>query len=260
MPGVQRPPNDGVDMPEGVRIDAGSLKPDQALGVLESGPIEVLGLLPYSSNYVFLTRVGSEPDHALAIYKPTKGERPLWDFPTGTLAGREVAAYLLSDVAGWEFVPPTVLREDAPLGPGSLQLFIEHDPERHYFTLREERPEDFVAFAAFDVVVNNADRKAGHVLEDATGRLWAVDHGLSFNVEHKLRTVIWEFAGAELPNPERALVETALEELRGDLRGRLHNYLADEEIEATATRAEDFLALGVFPHPVGDRHVPWPLI
>lgn len=247
-------------MPDGVRIDAGSLRPTQALGVLASGPIEVLGLLPYSSNYVFLTRVGSEPDHALAIYKPTKGEQPLWDFPTGTLAGREVAAYLLSEAAGWGFVPPTVLREDAPLGPGSLQLFIEHDPERHFFTLREERLHDFVAFAAFDVVINNADRKAGHALEDAAGRLWAVDHGLSFNVEHKLRTVIWEFAGDELPDPERALVETALAELRGDLLGSLREFLTDEEIQATAARAQDFLALGVFPHPIGERHVPWPLI
>lgn len=247
-------------MPDGVRIDAGSLKPDQALDVLASAPVEVLGLLPYSSNYVFLTRVGSEPDHALAIYKPTKGERPLWDFPTGTLAGREVAAYLLSEAAGWGFVPPTVLREDAPLGPGSLQLFIEHDAERHFFTLRDERLQDFVAFAAFDVVVNNADRKAGHVLEDVTGRLWAVDHGLSFNVEHKLRTVIWEFAGDELPDPERALVENALAELRGDLRSRLRDFITDEEIQATAVRAQDFLALGVFPRPVGERHVPWPLI
>ena len=247
-------------MPEGVRIDAGSLKPGQALDVLASEPVEVLGLLPYSSNYVFLTRVGSEPDHALAIYKPTKGERPLWDFPAGTLAGREVAAYLLSEAAGWGFVPPTVLREDAPLGPGSLQLFVEHDPERHFFTLRDERLQEFVAFAAFDVVVNNADRKAGHVLEDATGRLWAVDHGLSFNVEHKLRTVIWEFAGDELPDPERALVESALAELRGGLRGRLRDFLTDQEIDATAARGQDFLTLGVFPHPAGDRHVPWPLI
>lgn len=247
-------------MSDGVRIDAGSLKPDEALGVLASGPIEVLGLLPYSSNYVFLTRIGVEPDHALAIYKPTKGERPLWDFPTGTLAGREVAAYLVSEAGGWGFVPPTVLRDDAPLGPGSVQLFIEHDPERHYFTLREERLQDFAAFAAFDVVVNNADRKAGHVLEDATGRLWAVDHGLSFNVDHKLRTVIWDFVGDPLSGPERALVEIARGELRGDLGGRLRSYLADEEIEATTRRAEDLLVAETFPQPVGERHIPWPLI
>jgi Phosphatidylinositol 3- and 4-kinase len=243
-----------------VRIDAGSLKPDEALDVLVSGPIEVLGLLPYSSNYVFLTRVGIEPDHTLAIYKPTKGERPLWDFPTGTLAGREVAAYLFSEAAGWGFVPPTVLRDDGPLGPGSLQVFVEHDPERHYFTLRDERLDDFKAFATFDVIVNNADRKAGHVLEDSTGRLWAVDHGLSFNVEHKLRTVIWDFAGDTVPGPQRDMVEAALARLRGDLRRSLRDYLDDEEIAAAAQRAEDLLNAGVFPQPVGERHVPWPLI
>ena len=219
-----------------------------------------MGLLPYSSNYVFLTRVGVEPDHALAIYKPTKGERPLWDFPTGTLAAREVTACLLSEAGGWGFVPPTVLREDAPLGPGSLQLFIEHDPERHYFTLRDERLDDFKAFAAFDVIINNADRKAGHVLEDSTSRLWAVDHGLSFNVEHKLRTVIWDFAGQAVPDAERKSVSTVLTQLRGDLVERVSRYLTNEEIEATVRRTEELLESGTFPHPAGERHVPWPLI
>ncbi|HYZ46648.1 MAG TPA: hypothetical protein VE712_03195, partial [Actinomycetota bacterium] len=158
------------------------------LRLLSSGDVEVLSLLPYSSNYVFLARVRNEETDALAVYKPRRGERPLWDFPRGTLAAREVAAFLVSEAAGWGKVPPTVLRADAPLGVGSLQLFIEHDPERHYFTLMEERAEDLVAFAAFDVVINNADRKSGHVLEDADGRLWAVDHGVTFHPHDKLRT------------------------------------------------------------------------
>jgi uncharacterized repeat protein (TIGR03843 family) len=243
-----------------VRIDAGSLSMEEAAGLLSSEPVEVLGLLPYSSNYVFLTRVGAEPNHALAIYKPTKGERPLWDFPTGTLAAREVAAYLLSEAGGWGFVPPTVLRDDAPLGPGSLQLFIEHDPERHYFTLRDERLEDFVGLAAYDVVLNNADRKAGHVLEDASGRWWAVDHGLSFNVEHKLRTVIWDFAGDPLDASARELVARTRRELDGDLGDALREFLSDEEVAATQRRAAELLDAGQYPHPSGERHVPWPLI
>ncbi|HYP22627.1 MAG TPA: hypothetical protein VEV43_03555, partial [Actinomycetota bacterium] len=132
----------------------------------------------------------------------------MWDFPHGSLAGREAAAYLVSEAAGWNVVPPTVLREDAPLGPGSLQLFVEHDPERHYFVLMEERAEDLVAFAAFDVVINNADRKSGHVIEDAEGKLWAVDHGVTFHLEDKLRTVIWGYAGNPLDAVTIAKLET----------------------------------------------------
>lgn len=226
---------------------------------MRAGDVEVLGLLPYSSNYVFLVRVERGEDKALAIYKPTKGERPLWDFPPGTLAAREAAAYVLSEAAGWSFVPPTVLRNEAPLGPGSMQLFIEHDPERHYFVLFEERAEELVSFAAFDIVVNNADRKAGHVLEDGDGRLWGVDHGLTFNVEPKLRTVIWEFGGRELP----ADVIERLESLRRawDAAGaRLEGLLDEAEIAATRRRLEALLAGPVFPEPTARHHLPWPLV
>ena len=228
---------------------------------LEAGPLEVLGLLPYSSNYVFLARVGSESDGFLAIYKPTRGERPLWDFPLETLAAREVAAFEVSEAGGWGFVPPTVLRTDAPLGPGSLQLFIEHDPERHYFVLFDERGPDFETFAAFDVVVNNADRKAGHVLEDAAGRLWAVDHGLTFNTEPKLRTVIWDFAGRR-PSPD---VVGRIEQLRGALEGqplpaRLRELLSDEEVAALGARVDRFLEERLYPEPTSRHHLPGPLV
>lgn len=231
----------------------------EALEILEFGDVEVLGLLPYSSNYVFLTRVGKGDDQLLAIYKPTKGERPLWDFPSGTLAAREAAAYVVSEASGWGFVPPTLLRRDVPLGPGSLQVFIEHDPERHYFALLEERGDEFTSFAAFDIVVNNADRKAGHVLEDAEGRLWGVDHGLTFNEEPKLRTVIWDFGGSEA-------VPAVIERLRSLKTGwpkvaeRLEGLLAPAEIEATAARLDAFLADPVFPEPTSRYHLPWPLV
>lgn len=221
----------------------------------------MLGLLPYSSNYTFLARARLGDDESLAVYKPRRGERPLWDFPPGSLAFRERAAYLVSQAAGWDIVPTTVIREDAPLGEGSLQIFIEHDPEVHYFTLMHDRLDEFARFAAFDVVVNNADRKAGHVLEDQAKRVWAVDHGLTFHVEDKLRTVIWAFAD-----------EPLTKELRGDLErlgGRLSDeglaeelsaLLTPEEAESTLNRVETLLVEDSFPAPGTDRPLPWPLI
>lgn len=232
---------------------------EQTLEVLRTGTIEVLGLLPYSSNYTFLTRLSPE---TLAVYKPRRGERPLWDFPHGSLAGREAAAYLVSEAGGWHIVPPTVLREDAPLGPGSLQLFVEHDPERHYFTLMEERADELVAFATFDVVINNADRKSGHVIEDASGRLWAVDHGVTFHPEDKLRTVIWAYAGTPLDPATIEHLETlgaALAE-PGGLGTRLEELLTEEEVAATLARTEALLVEGHFPPPPADRPLPWPLV
>lgn len=218
-------------------------------------------MLPYASNYTFLARLGQPDPERLVIYKPTRGERPLWDFPHGTLAAREAAAFLVSEAAGWGIVPPTVLRTDAPLGGGSVQAFIDHDPDLHYFILREERLADFEPFAAFDVVTNNADRKAGHVLQDRNGKLWGVDHGLTFNVDHKLRTVIWEFANEPIGDAVRANLEglaTALEE--GKLTEELAGLLADPEIEALVARTKLLLRAGVYPEPGGHRPYPWPLV
>ncbi|MDQ4125870.1 MAG: SCO1664 family protein [Actinomycetota bacterium] len=233
---------------------------EQTLEVLRTGEIEVLGLLPYSSNYTFLARVASS--ETLAVYKPRRGERPLWDFPHGSLAGREAAAYVVSEAGGWAIVPPTVLREDAPLGPGSLQLFVEHDPERHYFTLMEERAEDLVAFAAFDVVINNADRKSGHVIEDGDGRLWAVDHGVTFHLEDKLRTVIWAYAGLPLDPVTITRLETLGASLAepGGLGTTLEALLTPAEVAATLARTEALLVEGHFPQPPADRPLPWPLV
>lgn len=221
-----------------------------------------MGLLPYSSNYTFLARLTTGAEQTLAVYKPRKGERPLWDFAPGTLASRERATYLVSEAAGWNIVPPTVLRSDAPMGEGSFQLFIEHDPDVHYFTLMHDRLDEFSVFAALDAVVNNADRKAGHVLEGEGGRLWAVDHGLTFHAEDKLRTVIWAFSDEPLTKDIRA----ALEKLGGELstpkglRRELGELLSEAEVEATLERVEALLVEDRFPAPGSDRPLPWPLI
>ena len=230
--------------------------------MLEHGSLEILGRLPYSSNYTFLATACLEGSEVRAVYKPRRGERPLWDFPEGTLAAREVAAYTISDAGGWGVVPPTVLRTDAPMGEGSLQEFIEHDPNRHYFVLAEERLQDFLSLAAFDIVINNADRKGGHVIEDATGKLWAVDHGLSFNTEDKLRTVIWEFSGDPLHGAVIAQL-TALKDMLLDsegLGGDLGSLLSPPEAAATLLRVEALLAEGVFPVPESEYRLPWPLV
>jgi hypothetical protein len=228
--------------------------------LLSREEIEVLGLLPYSSNYVFLARVGT--DGLNAVYKPRKGERPLWDFPEGTLAAREVAAYLVSEAGGWHFVPPTVLRDDAPLGPGSLQVFIPHDPNRHYFTLIEERPDDFEPFVSFDVVINNADRKAGHVIEDEDRALWSVDHGIAFNADPKLRTVIWELAESEPSAGERARLDRLAAALGqgSELNVALTEVLSAPEAAAVRDRVEGLLEAGRYPAPGEARHLPWPLV
>jgi hypothetical protein len=231
------------------------------LELLRGGDVEVLGLIPYSSNYTFLARVGREGAETLAVYKPRRGERPLWDFPAGTLAAREVAAFVVSRAAGWDLVPPTVLRADGPLGKGSLQFFVEHDPERHFFVLQDERLEDFEVFALFDALINNADRKAGHVLEGSGGRLWAVDHGVTFHRHPKLRTVIWNFAGQPLGARFRAdLMRLGAAIDDGGLAGELATLLSRAEVEATLTRIEDLLLEDCFPSPYGDRDLPWPLV
>jgi hypothetical protein len=236
--------------------------PASALDILAGGDLEVVGQVPFSSNYVFLARARKDGDEELAIYKPRRGERPLWDFPQGSLAGREVAAYLVGKAAGWDLVPPTVLRRQAPLGAGSLQLFIDHDPERHYLTLAETRLEDFIVFAAFDVVINNADRKSGHVLEDADGRLWAVDHGVTFHPHDKLRTVIWHLAGARLDDATvQGLQALKMALSPGEqLVRELGNLLSARELAAMLRRVDRLLNEGRLPEPTGDHHLPWPLV
>lgn len=228
---------------------------------LRVAALELLGLVPWGSNATFLA-LATAPDHqGLVVYKPRSGETPLWDFPDGTLCLREYAAYLVSEALGWSLVPPTVLR-DGPYGFGVVQLFIAADPEETYFELRGRYQDQFQRLVVFDVITNNADRKAGHVLRDERDHIWAIDHGITFHAEHKLRTVIWDFAGQPIP----AAILADLERLRADLKakGQLHRalgkLLSPQELTAFERRVESLLARKVFPHPGPGRAVPWPLV
>lgn len=228
--------------------------------VLGTGELEVLGLLPNASNHTFLARAKNADEDVLAVYKPRRGEAPLWDFPEGTLCAREVAAYVVSRALGWPNVPATVLR-DGPYGVGSVQRFVPHDPEEHYFTLAERFPEEFRRVAAFDMVVNNADRKSGHCLLGEDGRIFLVDHGVCFSDEPKLRTVIWDFIGDPVEEGTRADVRRLAGEIRGgQVRDELANLLAPAELAALAERAEVVAATVRFPEPGPDRPFPWPPI
>jgi hypothetical protein len=247
MPGDERTPVAGV-----------SLADAEVLRTLECGTLEPLGLLPRASNHTFLCRVVDGARELLAVYKPRAGEAPLWDFPEGTLCRREVAAFVLADALGWPRVPPTVLRE-GPFGLGSVQRFLEFDAEHHSFTLLEDRPDDFRRIALFDVVANNADRKAGHCLLAEDGDVFVIDHGVCFSTEPKLRTVIWDFVGEPIPEPTREDLRALLPRLReGEVRERLVALLSADEVEATRRRLEELLAAGRFPPPGPGRPYPWP--
>jgi len=228
-----------------------------ALTVLAEGEIEIRGRMPWSSNGTFFVTVSLDGEELGAVYKPHRGERPLWDFPAG-LYQREVAAYRLSQALGWSLVPETVLRTEAPLGPGSLQRFVEADFEQHYFTLLENESHHpaLRAMAAFDLVANNADRKGGHCLLDAGGHVWGIDHGLCFNAAPKLRTVIWDFMGDPIPAP---LLEDLGRLTTAPPEG-LETLLNRAEYQAVLRRAEAIVDLGVYPDPGDDRPYPWPLV
>jgi uncharacterized repeat protein (TIGR03843 family) len=176
-----------------------TLQFDKILNHLRKGEIKLEGKFVHGSNYTFLVKIHPEEDEPfLAVYKPVEGERILWDFPDNTLAHREVATFLVSEALGWQLVPPTVFREDAPFGSGSVQLFVEHDPNIHYFNFRNTEIQTLRPVVLFDLLINNADRKGGHVILGKDNHIWLIDHGLSFNVDEKLRTVIWDFAGESL--------------------------------------------------------------
>jgi len=235
---------------------------ERAIQLLSQGQVELVGRIVASSNAIFMARVNDGDLESLAIYKPRRGERPLWDFEHGTLCLREVAAYLLSQALGWPLVPPAVLR-DGPYGPGAFLLFIDADYEAHYFTFREERLPDLFPIALFDVLTNNADRKGGHLLLDHWGRIWAIDNALTFHPEPKLRTVIWDFAGESIPDEYLADLRQLQERLtgKGALRQVLADLLAEDEIVTLQARLAELLKNGVFPYPdPGHRHVPWPMV
>jgi uncharacterized repeat protein (TIGR03843 family) len=227
------------------------------LALLRDGELEIEGRMPWSSNATFLVNVVCGESACQAIYKPLRGERPLWDFPAG-LYRREVAAFELSEAMGLHLVPPTIVR-DGPLGDGSLQFFIEADFQQHYFTMFEEHPElheQFQAMAVFDLVANNTDRKSGHCLLDGDGKVWGIDHGLCFSVDPKLRTVIWEFGGSDIPS---ALVD-AVQPLVERVPLQVAALLDDEEVAALQQRAQRIATRKVFPVEGSNRSYPWPLV
>ena len=227
------------------------------LTLLREGEVELQGRLPWSSNYTFLANVKRGEESCLAVYKPRKGERPLWDFPGG-LYRREIAAYELSEALGWGIVPETVAREDAPLELGSLQRFIDADFDQHYFTLLDE-PEHhdaLIRICAFDLLANNADRKGGHCLLGSDGRIWAVDHGLCFHAEPKLRTVIWEFCGQRIPDD----LVADIARVGADVPPGLAAHLDRDEVAALSARAAAIARSPVLPEPRSGRPYPWPLV
>ena len=232
----------------------------QTLSLLERGKLEILGLLPRASNFTFLARVNDGPEQILAVYKPRSGEAALWDFEEGTLAAREVAAFVVADALGWPWVPPTVLRE-GPQGLGSVQRFVAFDPDKHYLTMQRDHPDAFRRIALFDVVANNADRKSGHCLIAEDGRIFAVDHGVCFHEEPKLRTVIWDFVGEPIPPDMARDLRSLQERLRsGPLRARLGHLLTGREVDATADRTAALIEAGCFPEPGPGRPFPWPVV
>ena len=227
------------------------------LSLLAEGDVELKGRMPWSSNQTFLVEVARGDEAVLGVYKPGRGERPLWDFPGG-LYRREVAAWVLSELLGWSVVPETVLR-DGPLGEGSVQRFVAADFTQHYFTLFEQ-PAHHAALrtiCTFDLLANNTDRKSGHCLLGDDGRLWAIDNGLCFHPAPKVRTVIWEFGGEPVPDELLGSVEALL----GRLPGGLVALLSEEELSGLRRRAEALLRRPVFPDPDPLGHCyPWPLV
>jgi len=228
-----------------------------ALDLLTRGDVTVKGRMPWASNVTLLAEITLGATCARAIYKPERGERPLWDFPPG-LYKRELAAYLFSEALGWGLVPPTIVRE-GPLGEGSFQLFIEAEFEQHWFTLREDpRHRDRLRkICVWDFVANNADRKSGHCLLGPDNLIYAIDNGLCFHTEMKLRTVIWDYAGEPIPNP-------ILEDLRRFVKDGLPEPLADlldaHEQQAVRVRAQALADYGRFPEDRGGHRYPWPLV
>lgn len=234
---------------------------DRNLQILANGSIELSGQFVYGSNYTYLVDLEWQDCYLQGVYKPSRGERPLWDFPGGSLAAREVAAFEVSRALGWNFVPPTVLRENGPAGPGSLQQYMQLVDDLHYFTLSAVQRQQLRPVALFDALINNADRKGGHVRLSPAGDLWLIDHGICFHHEDKLRTVIWDFAGEAIPDDLLQRLRGFVNELRtGNLADRLGKLLSAHEVEALQDRALRLIEAGAFPEPGQGRPYPWPLV
>lgn len=242
----------------------GSWRPDVPIAVhrlLRHGEITKTELIPWGSNYTFCVTLELDGCQGLGVYKPRRGERPLWDFPSGTLYRREVAAFLTCQAMGWSFIPATLVR-GGPHGVGSIQLFIESEPVRSIRELQQSNDLDLARMAVFDIVTNNADRKAGHILKDAAGKLWGIDQGLCFNVDPKVRTILQHFCGSPIPK----VVQEELRAFRNDpvlydgIASALGGLLADNEVEFYQRRVDWVLANGVYPSLDPYHSVPWPPI
>lgn len=236
---------------------------DQLLDLLVNGQIEQQGLLPWGSNYTFLISVMRGDAQTAAIYKPRQGERPLWDFPEGTLCQREVAAFVVSRALDWPIVPPTVLR-DGPHGVGMVQFYIDCHPDEHYLTLKDDArfTGQFQRIALFDLLINNADRKSSHCLRADDDHIWAIDHGIAFSVEPKLRTVIWDFAGEAVPiklKEDLQQFRARLDQPGDSTTKTLAKLLDRRELAALKRRADQLVQAGCYPRPLpGYRQIPWP--
>jgi uncharacterized repeat protein (TIGR03843 family) len=267
-PGDQSSPEDPgspEDQESTVTYEA-TIAPEDTAGMVEllsKGDLEVIGRMPWSSNGTFYVQVRLGDDFAPGVYKPGRGERPLWDFPSG-LWKREIAMWELSEVLGFALVPPTVLTEGVEgFGPGSLQAFVPADFSEHYFTVREQGllDKDTVGtpmrrLCAMDIVANSTDRKAGHCLFHDE-RVWAIDNGLSFHTEFKLRTVIWDFSGEAIPDDILDPVERLV---GGGTPLRLARWLDHDELDALCSRASGLLGSRVFPTDPSGQRIPWPLV
>jgi hypothetical protein len=258
------PSDDNQDAP-GTEVssssDSAAISFERVLEVLQKGDISNQhGLVQWSSNYTFLMSVKHEDIELMCVYKPQRGERPLWDFPDGTLCCRERAAFLTSDILGWQLVPPTVLR-DGPQGFGSVQFFIDHDPNYHYFEFDKSLAPQLAQLALFDVLINNADRKGGHCVVDSQQHMWGIDHGIAFHVNNKLRTVIWDFAGQPIPeimleNVQR--LATKLKTTGDDFRQELDKLLNEREVKAFIWRINHVLENKHYPERGPGHNYPWP--
>ncbi len=231
------------------------------LDLLANGTLDTQGLMPWSSNYTMLVTVTQGETQGLGIYKPRRGERPLWDFTRGTLCQREVAAYLLSEALGWALVPPTVLR-DGPYGVGSVQLYIDAEQEAHLFTMQQEGGFEWQIeqLAAFDALANNTDRKSGHCLKGTDGRLWAIDHGICFHQEYKLRTVLWDYAGQPLREDILDDLTSFRERFTTDtpVRQAFEQLLAPAELRSMERRLDRLVTTGRHWEAGSGRNTPWP--
>jgi hypothetical protein len=239
----------------------GALDVARILQVLSCGQLrDEHGMLRWSSNYTFLVSVAEGDVRFKAVYKPQRGERPLWDFPDGTLCYREVAAFHVSAQLGWDVVPPTVLRE-GPRGIGSVQYYIDHNPDVNYFSLDETYADQLRKLAAFDYITNNADRKGGHCLLDAHDHVWGIDHGICFHAAPKLRTVIWDFAGQPVPESLLHDLQGMLKEVEdgtSPLRQVLDRLLTTQELNALQSRMRRLIQRREYPRPGPGPNYPWP--